>query len=250
MSSIYTVLSCSRVCQFRPMTILERLKQAKPARTTNYRSGQGMTPKRYFHNCELLKQNVGKGKEMRLMVENEFAVEKDTLLYRYDNGRFIKFINIFAISQFVFWSYLSHFAFTMMKDLPISEEEKANPKLPWWRKINFGKYRNGITVGCFGVGWGTMAIAWMYTLRCVRFLVLKKGGANVMFVTFSPFNRYKSLTVPLKEVSARQSRMSSTAYLPLKVKGKYMHFILDMRGEFLNTRLFDYSAGLQRNWTK
>ncbi|XP_068222994.1 transmembrane protein 223 [Palaemon carinicauda] len=252
MSTIYTFITCSRVCQLKPSTIIQGLKQLETS-TNRFRVPLNCVwtnPQRSLHSSGPLKQlNTQRGTERRLILENEYAVEKDTLLYRFDNAKSIKLINVFAISQFVFWSYLGHFAFTMMKDVPVPEEDKANPNLPWWRKMNFGKYRYGITTGCFVVGWGTMAIAWMYTLRCVRFLVLKKGGANVMFITFSPFNRYKSLTVPLKDISAKQSRMSATAYLPLKVKGKYMNFILDMRGEFLNTKLFDYSAGLQRNWS-
>ena len=46
----------------------------------------------------------------------------------------------------------------------------------------------------------------MYTLRNVRFLVLKKGGDSLLIVTYSPFLRNKSLTVPLKEVSKRKKK--------------------------------------------
>ena len=53
----------------------------------------------------------------------------------------------------------------------------------------------------------------MYTLRNVRFLVLKKGGDSLLIVTYSPFLRNKSLTVPLKEVSKRKEKKKSFVLL-------------------------------------
>ncbi|KAG7164009.1 transmembrane protein 223-like [Homarus americanus] len=185
----------------------------------------------------------------RLILEHEYAVPKDTILFRYENSRFFKLMNMFAISQFFFWLYLSHFAFTTMRNVPVRTEE-GDKTLPWWRRINFGEYKNGIAIGSFFIGWGTMAICWMYTLRSVKYLILKKGGKDLVFLTFAPFGHHRSMTVPLEKVSAKQSRFSAKVTLPLKVQGSYFHYILDMSGEFTNAKLFDYSAGLQRNWSK
>ncbi|KAK3859327.1 hypothetical protein Pcinc_034544 [Petrolisthes cinctipes] len=190
-------------------------------------------------------------KSQRLMVlEQNYAVTKDTVLFRYDNARFFKLLNIFAISQFCFWSYLSNFAFVTMKNVKIPEEVKSDTKLVWWKKTNFGQFRYGITIFSFLIGWGTLAISWMYTIRCVRYLVLLQGGRQLTFVTFTPFGRTRQITVPLEKVSAVQSRMSVKTHLPLKVQGKSLHYLLDMRGKFTNTKLFDYSAGLKRSWAK
>jgi hypothetical protein len=78
-------------------------------------------------------------------------VVKDVILYRYDNPRFFRIVNIFALCQFGFWTYLSHFAFTTMKDAPVPKDKDH---LPWWRRINLGenKYRNGLTVLSFFIG--------------------------------------------------------------------------------------------------
>ncbi|KAK7063038.1 hypothetical protein SK128_024445 [Halocaridina rubra] len=204
---------------------------------------------RLLHTSKPQKQNPSmRPDETKLILDHEFKVARDTVIFRYDEPRLFRIMNIFAMSQFFFWAYLSHFAFTSMRDIPISEEEKNNENLSWWKKINFGKYKNALTVGSFMIGWSTMAFVWLYTLRCVRYLVLKKGGESLMFVTYTPFNRKQYMTVPLQHVSAKQSRTTSKVYLPLKVKGKYLYYVLDMRGQFPNTRLFDYSAGLQRNW--
>ena len=86
----------------------------------------------------------------------------------------------------------------------------------------------------------------MYTLRSVRYLVLRKGGENVSFVTYAPFGHNRIIDVPLKYVSAQEARANATSSLPIKVKNMSFFYILDMRGEFLNKKLYDYTAGLKR----
>jgi len=194
-----------------------------------------------------LSKNISRYEGKSIMESKQYHVEKDTIIFRYEETGSFKMINFFAISQFLFWSYLSHFAFTAMKDSPVSEEMQNDPQLAWWRKINFGEYRLGMATACFMLGWGTMAVSFIYTLRCVKYLILKKGGNSISFVTFSPSGKNRYLTVPIEQVSARQSRVSAGVHLPIKVKGKYMHYILDMRGVFPNVRLFDNTAGLRRN---
>lgn len=78
-------------------------------------------------------------------------VVKDVILYRYENPKFFRTVNIFALCQFGFWTYLSHFAFTTLKDAPVPKDKDS---LPWWRRINLGenKYRNGLTVLSFLIG--------------------------------------------------------------------------------------------------
>ena len=59
-----------------------------------------------------------------------------------------------------------------------------------------------------------------------------------------------STTVLPPKVSAQQSRTASRVHLPLKVQGKAFHYLLDMKGDFTNSKLFDYSAGISRNWSR
>lgn len=94
----------------------------------------------------------------------------------------------------------------------------------------------------------SLAIIWMVTLRSVRYLVLKKGGKEITLVTYSPFGKNRLMTVPLENVCCKEARTGARVQLPLKVKNKMMHFMLDMRGEFKNGKLFDATAGLSRKW--
>uniref|UniRef100_A0A1I8PCE4 Transmembrane protein 223 n=1 Tax=Stomoxys calcitrans TaxID=35570 RepID=A0A1I8PCE4_STOCA len=176
------------------------------------------------------------------------SVPKDVILYKYENPKFFRIINIFGICQFVFWTYLSHFALTSLRDAPV--EQREGEELAWYEKINLGenKYRNGISIISFAIGYGILFTVWMFTLRSVRFLILRKGGRDVTLVTYGPFGHNRIMTVPLKDVSAQQPREIANVHLPLKVRNRSLFYVLDMRGEFKNTRLYDYTAGLNRHF--
>lgn len=56
------------------------------------------------------------------------------------------------------------------------------------------------------------------------------------------------MNVPVNCISAQESRQNAKVTLPLKLKGARMYYMLDMRGEFLNTQLFDHTVGLKRKF--
>ncbi|XP_046736628.1 transmembrane protein 223 [Diprion similis] len=170
----------------------------------------------------------------------------DTILYKNENRKLFKLLNIFGISQLIFWSYLAHFIYTMLKDVPISKSEVE--ELPWWRTINFGekKMRTALSICTFLIGYAMFAFAWIHTLKSVKYLVLRKGGNQLTFITHTPFGGTRMRTVPLDKVCCKQNRAEAKLHLPIKVKGDMMHYILDMRGRFANPQLFDFTAGLQR----
>lgn len=112
-------------------TLLHRLKE-----TLTFTSKPRNCPKQYCTRAYDVNTNVA----------------KDVIMYKYENPKFFKIINIFGICQFTFWTYLSHFAFTSLRDAPV--EVKEGQELAWYERINLGenKYRNGITVMCFCIG--------------------------------------------------------------------------------------------------
>lgn len=98
------------------------------------------------------------------------------------------------------------------------------------------------------VGYGLLLLAWTFTVRSVRYLILHKGGKEVSLVTYTPFGVNRIMKVPLTAISAQESRTSASSQLPLKVKDRWLFYMLDMRGEFKNAQLYDYTAGLKRNF--
>ncbi|KAI5637857.1 hypothetical protein NE865_09372 [Phthorimaea operculella] len=156
---------------------------------------------------------------------------------------------MFAIVQYAFWAYLSVFAFTSLRDAPV-DQSKVTVDTPWYKRINLGenKYRNALGGIAFTVGTGSLFMIWMYTLKSVRFLILNKGGKHVTFVTYTPFGKNRIMTVPIENVCCKETRTNAKVQLPLKVKNTWMHYMLDMRGEFKQPILFDSTAGLARKW--
>ncbi|XP_062550376.1 transmembrane protein 223-like [Armigeres subalbatus] len=174
-------------------------------------------------------------------------VVKDVILFKYENPRFYRVLNVFAISQFFFWVYVSHFSYTTLRDAPVPEDNRD--ELPWYKRINLGenKYRNGITILSFFIGYGILFTSWMFTLRSVRFLILRKGGDLVSVVTYTPFGKNRIMEVPLKCISAQESREAARVTIPLKIKNRSFFFVVDKKGEFKNGRLYDYTVGMRRN---
>ncbi|XP_065349060.1 transmembrane protein 223 [Cloeon dipterum] len=184
----------------------------------------------------------------RLLRSEKFEVDtkvsKDVILFHHENPRFFKMLNFFGLSQFAFWMYLSYCCSTL-KDVPV----KDSANVTWWQSVNLGekKYKHALTVGSFLIGYLSLAASWFYTLRAVRYLILRKGGAEVSFVCYAPFGENRIMTVPLRNVSCPQSRQACKVQLPLKVKNRRMHYVLDMKGQFKNNKLFDNTVGLKRN---
>ncbi|KAL0871692.1 hypothetical protein ABMA27_004208 [Loxostege sticticalis] len=176
-------------------------------------------------------------------------VVKDVVLFKYENPKFYMYMNIFAVVQYMFWSYLGIFAFSSLRDAPV-DKTKIDDDTPWFRRINLGenKYRNGLGTIAVLVGTGSLAMIWMYTLKSVRYLILNKGGRHVTFVTYTPFGKNRMMKVPVEHLCCKESRQLARVQLPIKVKNTWMHYMLDMRGEFKNPLLFDSTAGLARKW--
>lgn len=201
-------------------------------------------------------------------LDGSAKLAKDVIVFKYENPKFFKYLNIFAVCQYLCWNYLAFFSYTSLIDAPV---ENTAEDVSWWRKINLGenKYRNSLTVACFLIGmwgnvwksvvrlvsenwtfsgYGVLSISWLYTLRSIRFLILRKDGATVSLVTYGPFGKNRVMDVPLRYVSAEQSRSQSKVQLPLKVKNRKLYYVMDMRGEFLNQRLYDFTVGLKRRF--
>ncbi|KAL1517698.1 hypothetical protein ABEB36_001433 [Hypothenemus hampei] len=190
--------------------------------------------KRLCHPYKLHSQSV---------VDVNTNVIKDVILYKSDQDRFFRVLNIFGIAQFGFWSYLSLTAYQTLKDIPVNPNETV-----WWKKINLGdsKWRNSLTTIAFVIGWGILATTWTYTLRSVKYLILRKGGKQLTVVTYTPGLQNRMFTLDLKNISAMQARSTASSYIPMKVKGHWFYYMIDMKGEFRNSTLFDHTAGLKR----
>nr|CAG4642947.1 EOG090X0JX7 [Evadne anonyx] len=171
-------------------------------------------------------------------------VIKDTVIYSYENQKFHKLLNIFAVGQFGFWLLTATVSMSM-RDTPVS---KNNESEIWYKQVNLGekKFKNGITAMYIAVGMAILCGSWMYSLRSINNIILCKGGKDVILTTYGPYFKLRSLNIPLENVSAVQLRSKASNQLPIKVKGYKLYFLVDLKGQLKDPALFDASVGLKR----
>ncbi|KAM4731501.1 transmembrane protein 223 [Anableps anableps] len=182
---------------------------------------------------------------------------KDVTLFEHDRSRFFRLLTVFCGGQFVFWMYLAQFAFTGLRDTG-GKGEKGRAKAPtttglagmWSFEMNLGStaWRYGFTLGCLTIGAGIVGLGALFCRRSVSKVVLHQGGRMVTVRTQSPLgpDRGRTITVPLNQVACHAHRQESPTFIPLRIKGHRLYFLLDKEGTVNNARLFDITVGAYR----
>jgi len=173
---------------------------------------------------------------------------KDVIVFKYENPNYFKYLNVFAIGQFLVLSYFSQYTLVALRNTPVDEQVEGYDKLAWYEKLNLGKDNvpKIIAGACFLIGLGVLSVCWLFTLRSVRYLIIRKGGKDVSFVTYGPFGTNRIITVPLNCIQGSQQRNKSLSYLPLKVKNMNWFYVLDVRGEYRQKDIFDHVINVSR----
>ncbi|XP_070693852.1 transmembrane protein 223 [Pempheris klunzingeri] len=187
-------------------------------------------------------------------------VSRDVTLFEHDRTRFFRLFSVFCGGQFLFWTYLAHFAYTGLRDTKAATEKgevEAASSITttalagmWSVEMNLGSsaWRYGFTLGCLAIGAGLVGVASLFCRRSVNQVVLHRGGRMVTVVTQSPLGpgRGRRITVPLSQVGCYAHRHESPSFIPLRIKGHKFYFLLDKEGTVTNVRLFDTTVGAFR----
>lgn len=82
------------------------------------------------------------------------TLAKDVIVFKYNNPKYFKMMNIFGIAQFFFWLICSEFTLSNLRYTPINEGAPNFADLPLYLRINLGenKYKYGLAIGCFTFG--------------------------------------------------------------------------------------------------
>lgn len=183
---------------------------------------------------------------------------RDVTLFQHDRTRFFRLLTVFCGGQFIFWTYLAHFAYTGLRDTR-GTAEKGKAKVPqtttglagmWSFEMNLGSntWRYGFTLGCLAVGVAIVGLGVVFCRRSVSNVVLHQGGRMVTVCTQSPLGpgQGRRITVPLSQVACHAHRHESPSFIPLQIKGHKFYFLLDKEGTVTNARLFDITVGAYR----
>ncbi|KAM8856492.1 transmembrane protein 223 [Spinachia spinachia] len=187
---------------------------------------------------------------------------KDVTLFRHDRTRFFRLLGLFCGGQFLFWTYLGHFAYTGLRDTRAAIENGRSKTCTsttttglagvWSFEMNLGSntWRFGFTLGCLTIGAGIVGLGVLFCSRSVSQVILHRGGKMVTVSTQSLMGpeRGRRITVPLSQVACHAHRHQSPSFIPLRVKGHKFYFLLDKEGTVNNARLFDSTVGAYRHF--
>nr|XP_056709444.1 transmembrane protein 223 [Euleptes europaea] len=182
-------------------------------------------------------------------------VPRDVLLFQHHRVRFFRLLGLFCAGQFLFWTYLAHFAFHSLRaagakrpDSDPRREGRPLPALPGGAVLDPGsnKWRLGFTASCLTVGCLIVVAGFVFSRRSVSRVLLHRGGQEVTLTTYYLFGPSSSFTVPLRHISCMSHRSEVPAMIPLKVKGRPFYFLLDKQGRITNAKLFDVTVGAYR----
>lgn len=181
---------------------------------------------------------------------------RDVTLFEHDRTRFFRLLGVFCGGQFVFWTYLGHFAYNGLRDTGAASETTKGKATTtglagmWSFEMNLGSntWRYGFTVGCLAIGAGIVGLGVLFCRRSVSRVVLHQGGKMVTVTTQSPLGpgHGRRITVPLSQVACFAHRQESTSFIPLRIKGHKFYYLLDKEGTVNNARLFDITVGAYR----
>jgi hypothetical protein len=188
-------------------------------------------------------------------------INKDVLIYQNENSTFFRKLFIMNAMQFCFWIYIANFAFVLYVKKPkkLSKEQMTQRLQENHKNDNYFErtkiiFRENWTQVLLGivfvtVGHISMALLSLYTIRSIRYIILRSGGQKVRITCFSLIgatNRYRHHDIPLDKLSAIQDRNSPGSYIPIKIKGKWLYYLVDKRGHFFHPTLFDETVGVFR----
>uniref|UniRef100_A0A8C6LVV0 Transmembrane protein 223 n=1 Tax=Nothobranchius furzeri TaxID=105023 RepID=A0A8C6LVV0_NOTFU len=185
------------------------------------------------------------------------TVKIDVTLFEHDRTKFFRLLSLFCGGQFIFWTYLAQFAFTGLKDTS-GTKDNGRAKQPittglagmWSFEMNLGSnaWRYGFTLACLALGAGIVGLGALFCRRSVSKVVLHQGGKMVSVWTQSPLGpgQGRTITVPLSQIACHAHRQESPSFIPLRIKGHRLYFLLDKDGTVNNVRLFDVTVGAYR----
>ncbi|XP_065647530.1 transmembrane protein 223 isoform X2 [Hydra vulgaris] len=180
-------------------------------------------------------------------------LSKDVIIYenKTRSSKVLSMLGVFGFGQWCMSIYMSQ---TLLYHMPAffswippekNLEGKVDNKLP---RADL-KYRIGFSFLAALASTGVLGSLVIFNLRSVSSITLLKGGKDVMIKTFTPFGKYFTVICELENISAVQHRTAIVSQIPLKIKGRRFHFLMDKSGEFIQPTLYDKTVGIKRTFT-
>ncbi|XP_046845022.1 transmembrane protein 223-like [Xenia sp. Carnegie-2017] len=176
---------------------------------------------------------------------------QDILLFEYDRRSFFKILGLATLSQLVFWSYMSYVMYAYVRPASQVLRERSSSKqikeYSYFPTILLHpKVQMGMSIASMGLGLFFFFAGRMYAKRSVHQLILLRNGAQLIVRTHTLYGGTQEICVPLTDVSCFGSRFDTSPFVILKMRNHSYYFMLDKRGDFLQSTLFDTNVGVKR----
>ncbi|XP_043274271.1 transmembrane protein 223 [Venturia canescens] len=168
------------------------------------------------------------------------TVSNNVLLYKYERPKLFTFLNWFSPFQCVFWVWISYYLYTI-------SPERTNSLFEYFKQYWGWVIACGLAAF---LGTTSTVLIWAFTSRSIKYIILKPGGQTVTILTYRPWKGNIGITFPLSDITPKMSRKEMINYMPIKVKGRRLFYIIDSGGEFVNPKLYDFTIGLKRYGSK
>jgi hypothetical protein len=161
-------------------------------------------------------------------------VERDTIVFTCALSSAAKLATGVAIVQSVFWGIAATIALDIRDQTNLKSDESAKNAPLAGRRIRYGLCALSLATSA-----ACISVAVFLSTRCVSGVVVKGGGQQIRLNTTSLFGT-RHTEVPASTVRVIQPASSNTHTMSMRVQGRRLHFLLDMKnGRILDQRLFD-----------
>ncbi|KAL4238925.1 hypothetical protein ACF0H5_003632 [Mactra antiquata] len=186
-----------------------------------------------------------------LPFEVEANLNKETVVFTYYGKEwFYKYFSIGGIFLFLTLLNSSELIYRYLRIAKIHGEKQTKdvPWYFWWKNVNFGSDSVRLTASVSLAIFGVLSLVFFmfYPTRIVREITVLKGGEKILFETYRPFGYTKAKEIPLRDISAQWGPKQVKDYLPIRLKGKRLHYLISVEGKFPDRKLFDDTIGRNR----
>lgn len=220
----------------------------------------GLRLRQYFTSNEKQLQSPENTKKAsgktKLPYDADINVPNNMLLYSDGNRKiFYGTLSIYGCAICAVLIFIGDSIRMAIRDVPVPQLP-ADEKVQWWKwwrkiRLSTNTVKNILYTLCVVSGLLVLAFAQLYPLRVVSSIYLLQGGRMVSWATYRPFGRIRQAKFPLKDISCENDPATAGRFIPFKVKGKRLFYLVDTKhGKFYNENLYKASVGLRRVFPK
>jgi len=191
-----------------------------------------------------------KPKQKDAFFDVEGVVNKDLVLFRFEDSKNVRMKNILGMTMLPVWAYLGYFAFSLKRKMEPFKEGIDSSVRHSMLIQNVTKASVGVGIGFFLFGAGLTSYWMMRTMNTVRKLVLKKGGKHVGIQTYGLLGGNASfMNVPVAHCCGIQHKFYGKHRFFLRVRDHSFKYSFNLEdGVFMNKPLFDRTVGVSRKF--